>query len=281
VCNSSARPTGGLTAGEQIFESDSGVTRTRGAGSWLGEIPTCTVSTLPPNPLAGDLVYLSDLGAIANYTGAQWRTRTPILCTSSTHPANTGITLYDGMQIFETDTELSAWYNGSTGYVHNLQELVPFQSVSGAANITFTGLPAVNRLLVVWRLRSSTSGSPLGLQIDADSTSGHYVWAKMTQRAAAVSGSANAGDTNAQIGTVAGSGTANYFSSGETWINGWNATNGYCNLDSSSSCWDTSSSYWIDKMGSQYIGAAAAHTSIKIAPGSGTLTGEVAVYGGF
>jgi len=280
VENSSALPTGGLTAGELIYLSDLGALAYYSGSAWhYCTLIVCSSTTRPTGAAlqTGTFIYETDTQTLLVWTGSGWAHRSfnNFVCTSSTHPS----WAFQGLEIYETDTGLAAVYSGSN-YLYGLQQLAPTQSVSAAANVTFSGLPAVNRLLVVWRLRSSTSGTPLGLQIDGDSTSGHYIWAKMTARAAATSASGNTGDVNAQIGTVAGSSTANYFSSGETFINGWNSTNGYCNMDSVSSCWDTTSSYWIDKMGSLYVGTAAAHTSLKIAPGSGTLTGEVTVYGG-
>lgn len=280
VANSSAMPTGGLTAGEQAYVSDVITTAYYSGTAWHYTAPIVCTSTTRPAGAAlqtGTLIYETDTLRLLVWNGSTWVPKTfgNFVCTSSTHPS----WAFQGLEIYESDTGLNAVYTGSN-YLYGLQQLAPTQALSGAASVTFSGLPAVNRLLVVWRLRSSTSGTPLILRIDGDSTIGHYVWAKMTARAAAATASGNAGDGNAQIGTVAGSSTANYFSSGETWINGWNSTNGFCNLDSSSSCWDSSGSYWIDKMGSLYTGTAAAHTSINIQPGSGTLTGEITVYGG-
>lgn len=254
-----------------------GASATLGSGV-VGGIEVANAATPPGStPTGGGVLYSSsgrpfwkDAAGNALTVGGM------MVVTSTTHPASP----FTGLEIFETDTGLSAAYSGSN-YLYNLQQIAPTASVSAAASYTFTGLPAVNRLLLVWRLRSSGTGTTLGARLDGDSTGGHYIWAKMTQRGAAVSGSANSSDGYAQIGTVAGSGTANYFSSGETWLNGWNASNGYCNLDSSSSCWDTSSSYWIDKMGSLFLGSAAAHTSLTIFPGSGTITGELTLYGGY
>lgn len=276
VCTSSTRPSSPVQ-GLEIYETDTGFTRTYKGAAWSQGSTVATSGTRPVNPVQGDLLYETDTLRVLLWSGSSWVNKAfaNFVCTSGTHPASP----FQGLEIYETDTGLNAVYSGS-GYLYGLQQIVPTQNLSAAASVTFSGLPAVNRLLLVWRLRSSTAGASLSVQLDGDTTSGHYIWAKMTQRAAAVTAAASAADTSAQIGTVAGNGTANYYSSGETYFNGWNSTNGFCNLDSSSSCWDTTSSYWIDKMGALYTGAAAAHTSVKVVPGAGTVTGEVTIYGG-
>lgn len=318
VATSGARPAGPIQ-GDLLFESDTGYVRKYNGATWttVGNA-NATAASLPSNPVQADVAYLNDIGAMAYYSGGAWHTFNLITCTSATRPTGSSLQVgsfiyetdttrllvyngtswtqkafsnfvctssthpsspYTGLEIFETDTGLNAVYNGSN-YLYGMQQIAPLQSVSAASNVSFTGLPAVGRLMLLWRLRSSTAGTTLGVQIDSDTTSGHYVWAKMGVRAAAVSGSGNSGDTSAQIGTVAGSGTANYFSSGAAFLNGWNSTNGYTNIVSSSSAWDLTTSYWVENQGSQYVGSTVAHTALKIITGSGTLTGEVVIYGG-
>jgi hypothetical protein len=318
VSTSSARPASPIQ-GDLLFESDTGYVRKYNGTTWTGVgEANATSGSLPANPVQADLVYLNDIGAVAYYSGGAWHTCTLIVCTSTTRPTGsslqTGSFIYEtdttrllvyngtswvpktfgnfvctstthpswafqGLEIYETDTGLNAVYNG-TNYLYGLQQLAPTQSVSAASSVTFSGIPPVNRVVLIWRLRSSTGGAVFSMQIDGDTTSGHYIWAKMGVRAAAVSGSGNAGDTAAQIGTVAGNGTANYFTSGVAFVNGWNSTNGYTNIVSSSSAWDTTSSYWIENQGSLFIGSTVAHTSLKVLPNSGTITGEVTIYGG-
>lgn len=316
VGTSGARPASPIQ-GDEFYETDTGYSRSRGSSAWNGFLPSLANASPPANPIAGDLFYASDIDAVVRYTGSGWRISSIVPCTSSTRPTvnrGTGSAIYEtdttrvlvwngttweqkafanyvctsgthpaspftGLEIFETDTGLNAVYNG-TNYMYGMQQLAPLQSVSAASNINFTGLPAVGRLMVFWRLRSSTAGAVLAVQIDGDTTSGHYIWAKTAVRSAAVSGSASSADTSAQIGTVAGSSTANYFSSGVATLNGWNSTNGYTNIVSSSSAWDTTSSYWGEEQISLFTGSTVAHTSLKVITSSGTVTGEVVIYGG-
>lgn len=317
VGSSGSRPASPIQ-GDMLYETDTTFMRTRGAAAWNGFIPSATASAMPANPIQGDICYVSDKVAIATYNGTQWfytsiipclsssrpganikagtaiyetdTTRLLVyngasweqkafgvfVCTSSTHPASP----FQGIEIYETDTGLSAVYNGSN-YMYGVQQLAPAQSVSAAASVTFSGLPAVNRLMLAWRLRSSTAGTSLGIQIDGDTTSGHYIWAKNSAHNAGVSAASSSGDTHIEIGTIAGNSTANYFSCGTLFINGWNATNGFCNTDSISNAWDNNTtSYWVENQGGMYVSTAVAHTSVKLIPGSGTFTGEVVVYGG-
>lgn len=318
VTTSGARPANPIQ-GDEVYETDTGFTRSRGSSAWNGFLPAFVNASAPANPIAGDLFYATDIDAVVRYTGSGWRITSIVPCTSTTRPSvnrGPGSAIYEtdttrllvwngtaweqkafsnyvctssthpaspftGLEIFETDTGLNAVYNG-TNYMYGLQQLAPTQSVSAAASVTFSGLPAVNRLMIMWRLRSSTAGTSLQLQIDNDTTSGHYVWAKNAAHSGSSSTSASTGDTHIEIGTIAGNSTANYFGCGTLFVNGWNATNGFCNTDSISNAWDsaTSTAYWVENQGGLYVGTAVAHTSLKILPGGGTVTGEITIYGG-
>lgn len=123
IGTSGARPASPIQ-GDEFYETDTGYSRSRGSAAWNGFLPVCTVSTLPANPIAGDEVYLSDKECTARYTGTQWHTIGPVVCTSSTHPTSSGITLYSGMTIYETDTSRFLIYNGTTFIVQTSANFV-------------------------------------------------------------------------------------------------------------------------------------------------------------
>jgi len=223
---SSARPTLGLTPGEQIYETDTTLVRVRGASTWLGELLSCTVGTLPANPLAGDVVYLSDKECLARYTGSQWRTTGPVICTSSTHPTSSGITLYAGMQIYETDTELTAVYNGSA-FLYPAQQIAATQILGGnTASITFSGLSsAYATVSVSWSARdnSGNASDALKLRLNGDSAS-HYLWQFVQGNNTTASAAVSTSDTSIQAGVCAGgAATAGYYSGGTFDIEGWSS----------------------------------------------------------
>lgn len=111
VGSSGSRPASPIQ-GDMLYETDNKIVRSYGT-AWNGMLPTCTVSTLPANPIQGDAVYLSDKECLARYTGTAWHTTGPVICTSTTRPTSSGITLYAGMHIFETDTNRFLIYTGA------------------------------------------------------------------------------------------------------------------------------------------------------------------------
>jgi hypothetical protein len=157
------------------------------------------------------------------------------------------------------------------------------QTLSGsAASVTFSSIPAFARLQVFWRARlTPTSQQNMQLRIDGDSTAGHYVWSKVSGRAAAAS-AADGGTsaTAAAIGVVAGT-TANYFSSGVAWIAGWNQSTGFASISATSAAWDTNTSYWSETYAAEFVGAVGPHTSITLLPASNSFdTGsQFSLYG--
>lgn len=226
-CTSSARPSSGVTAGMLAYETDTQLVRIRGTSSWLGELLSCTVSTLPADPLAGDVVYLSDKECLARYTGSQWHTTGVVICTSSTHPTSSGITLYAGMSLYETDTNLSAVYNGSNWF-YPAQQIAATQVITtNTASVTFSGIPsAYTTVSVLWTARenSGNTNDALALRFNGDTTNS-YGWQFIEGNSTTSTAAANAigAVSFIQIGICAGgAATAGYFSSGRFDVVGWN-----------------------------------------------------------
>lgn len=308
VCTSGARPASPIQ-GMLIFETDTGFVRTYNGTGWVDTgMPVCTSTTRPANPIQGDVAYETDTGGIIVYVGGgNWRYRSLIACTSTTRPTGAigaGTTAYEtdtkrfiiyngsaweqksfanfvctssthpatpfqGLEIYETDTGLNAVYTGSN-YSYQATQIAPTQILgSTTASVTFSSIPAVNNLMIVWRGKLST-GTVVdhALQIDGSSTSANYQSSKVQGRSAAATVVANAFGTLAYtpIGVIASSTTASYFSSGVCTISGWGSSTGFISYSATASTFDVAGGYWTELYNGQYIGAVGPHTSIKLSP---------------
>jgi len=139
--------------------------------------------------------------------------------------------------------------------------------VATTASVTFSGLPAVNRIMLVWRARN-TAASFGDLQMQIDSATTNYQSAKVQGRGGAVS-VVTTTTTYAPIGIVVGT-TASYFSSGVATLDGWGTSTGFLSYSGTSAAFDSAASYWAETYDGQYL-AAGAHTSIKLMPGVGSF----------
>jgi len=314
VSTSGSRPANPM-AGDELWESNTGQSRFYNGTAWSGFLATATSGSLPANPIAGDLVYLTDIGAVAYYSGTAWHISTPATCTSTTRPTGsalqTGTVIYEtdtkrimvwggstwdnksgstvltsttrpgtpgqGHQVFETDTGMNSLYTGSF-WGYNLMQIAAPQVVSGAANITFSSVKPVQRLVLLWTAHLGATGSTdLQIQVDGD-TAAHYTYAKITGRGAATSASDGGGLTTLMKFGVVGGTTASYQSSGVLVMDNWNQSSGFATFTSNAIAWDAATSYWIEHYGGQYA-VVGPHNSIKIFPGSSTLTGTFSLYG--
>lgn len=222
-CTSTTRPTN-TYAGQIIYETDSKRyvqnTGTKATPAWTYMSHAALVATSTTLPTVGitqgQLVYLTDLGAVAYYSGGAWHTCTLIVCTSTTRPAGsslqTGSFIYEtdtgnllvytgsawahktfnqfactssthpswvfqGTEIYETDTGLSAVYSGSN-YLYALGQAAPTQTLSSTTtSITFSGLPPVNAFLVKWYIRASDANAAEQLYLRFNGdSSSSYLW---------------------------------------------------------------------------------------------------------
>ena len=227
VCTSSTRPASPVQ-GMQIYETDTGATRTYTGSAWsTSDILVGTSSSRPANPILGDYLYETDTGAFAVYVGSgNWRYRNVFNCTSGTRPTSvaSGAAIYEtdtkrfliyngasweqkafgtfvctsgthpaspfqGLEIFETDTGLSATYNG-TAYLYGLQQAAVTQVLgSTTASITFSGLPAINGYMLKWSARMSDANAAEQLYLRFNGDTGsNYLWEVNQANNAAVAG---------------------------------------------------------------------------------------------
>jgi len=259
-----SRPTSGLTAGELMYETDTHITRSRGAAAWNPVLATFSSGSLPASAtsLQGDFAYASDKQATAAFNGTSWFYTSPVICTSSTHPSSN---VQDGTQIFETDTNLFANSNGAGGWLYPVQQAALTQVLgSTTASVTFSGLPAVSRIMLAWRVRSSASGGVfVQMQIDGN-TGSVYLWNKNSASAGTAS-NAHSGAlvTAINIGVSDGN-TASYFGNGYTVIDGWGSATGFASCCGSFTNFATTTADDIGNAGGLYTGAVGPHTSVKM-----------------
>lgn len=328
TATSGSRPANPIQ-GDEIYETDTTISRSRGSAAWNGILPVCTVSTLPANPIAGDAVYLSDKECPARYTGTQWRTTGPVICTSGTHPTATGISLYNGMAIYETDTLRTLIYNGTTfvvltsanlvctsgthpsfpftgleifetdsglnavyngaNYLYGMQQIAPTVKLgSNAASFSFTGIPAVNTLMVTWRTRtnSGNANDNMLLQFNSDTTSKYGTQLiDGTGSTAAASIQAVNSVTGSLVGVITGgTGTAGYWGAGYIIIPGFNLAASGQQLDCVSTwmaAWGTGASAMFAGVSGCAYNPSAAVTSLTLNPANGSLVtnSEFSIYG--
>ena len=130
----------------------------------------------------------------------------PVACTSSTHPANP----WTGMPIYETDTGLNAYWNGSAWvYPPQLVAEVVLGSAASSVRLPASGsLPQVfTHLRVVVSAQSSGTGSAgydaMNLRINGV-TASNYQWLSYwtTQGAGSVSTIGGTSASSAQCGEI-------------------------------------------------------------------------------
>lgn len=187
--------------------------------------------------------------------------------TSTTHPSNAAVP----MRIYETDTGLEAYWNG-TKWVYPPQ-VVDSESLTGSASfvtLTVPTGPGYNFLQLEWRAHL-TSGGPTDLLMQVDGNTGSsYVWAKMEAVSAAQSNfHAGAAATTTKIGAVGGT-TAGYFASGSLSIAGWATATGYMSTSGTSTLFDSNTSDYVGTYGDLFA-VNGPHSSIKIYPASGSF----------
>jgi len=106
--------------------------------------PDCTSTTRPSNTYKGQIAYEHDSGRYVQNTGTKaspvwtYMSHSAMSSTSSAHPTSG---LSTGLQIYETDTALSAIYNGSS-FLYPSGQLLAKTVLSGtSASVTFSNIP--------------------------------------------------------------------------------------------------------------------------------------------
>lgn len=186
--------------------------------------------------------------------------------TSTTHPASP----WAGMQIYETDTALTAYWSG-TAWVYPPQVLWSRTLGATTASVTTPALPAVfNFLRLDWRVHLTTGGpTDLLMQVDSDTTA-HYLWAKDE----AVSGASTAvhggsAQNFMKVGAVGGS-TGNYYATGSLSIAGWHGGTAHLAVSGTSTLFDTNSVDYVGTYGGLFA-APPPHTSLTVFPAANSF----------
>ena len=115
VCTSTTRPTAPY-AGQQIYETDTNLAYIWNGSSWVRVYTTpvttkgdvLTYSTVPDRLAVGTNNHAL-MADSSTSTGLKWSTN-PVVCTSSTRPSSP----YNGMFIYETDTNMTLQYRTSS-----------------------------------------------------------------------------------------------------------------------------------------------------------------------
>lgn len=199
------------------------------------------------------------LNAGSRLTAAGFNAVTVQVVTSGTHPASP----VAGEPIFETDTTLEAIYSG-TAFLYGAQQIAPTQILGATtASITFNSVPAVNRLMLAWRTRSSASGGVF-VQMQLDGNTGTtYLWNKNSASAGATS-NAHSGALVAQINIgISDAATASYFGNGFTVIDGWASSTGFATCAGVYSNFSSTTADDVGNAGGQF-NAVGPHTSLKV-----------------
>lgn len=139
----------------------------------------------------------------------------PVAVLSTAHPANP----VTGQQVLETDTGLTAQWNG-TAWVYGSQLIAKRLLTTTTASVTFSvpTAPAFSELRVAWNARGDNASPATFLcaQFNAD-TGSHYLWQNnQAHSAAAGPGNSGAATTSIEVGTMAAANaTAGYVGGGE------------------------------------------------------------------
>lgn len=282
VANSSALPTGGLTAGELVYLSDLGaVAYYSGSAFHYCTLIVCTSSTRPTGSAlqTGTLIYETDTSTLLVYTGSSWAHRSfnTFVCTSSTHPS----WAFQGLEIYETDTGLSAVYTGSA-YNYTVGQVTQTQTLTGTtASVTFTVPSNIKHLNVKWRARTSSAvaADTINIQLNGVTTSAYVMQSSYGSNA--LSGAAQLTSTSLPVGALTGANaTANYFGQGDIQINGWDDTTNFPSAVGTAQAVSTATAGLIGDYGGTMV-VAGTNSTIKIFPNSGSFVAgsRFSVYG--
>jgi hypothetical protein len=201
------------------------------------------------------------------------------VCTSGTHPASPAA----GEPIFETDTGLSANYNAtSSTFSYELGQIAPTQVLVGTtASVTFSNIPAVTRLLWLWRGRSSAAGLvDVEMQFDGN-TGTNYLWSKGgSNNGASAAAHSAAAVAFMKIGIADGT-TASYFSSGRLDIDGWSQSTGFATASGTGTLFSTTTSDAAEVYAGQF-NVVGPHSSIKVLLSANSFAAgsQFSLYGG-
>ncbi|HEV2346440.1 MAG TPA: hypothetical protein VGS97_20240 [Actinocrinis sp.] len=277
-CLSTARPT--VTyKGQIVYEHDSlryaQNTGTKASPVWTymsHAAITGTSSSRPTSGLsAGELLFETDTQYLLSYTGSSWRHQS--FCnysvTSSSHPSS----VFTGLEIYESDTGLSAVYNGSN-FMYQVAQAAPTQTLgTTTASVTFSGLPTgVNAFKVRWSARCSDANAAEQFKVQLNGAVGSsYIWEVNQANNTTVAATTSAGaSTFIQMGTVtAASATADYWASGEFTVDNGGASQ-FPNVQGTAAAFATTTNMWCGVYSGLYA-VAGSVTSITMFGATGSF----------
>lgn len=148
------------------------------------------------------------------------------------------------------------------------------------ASVTFSSIPAFNRIVVYWRARTSASGlTDLLVRIDGN-TGSNYLWSKGGGiNGAASAAHAGALTTSMKAGILDAT-TASYFSSGTFTIDGWVNSTGFTTLSGTGALFSTTTVDAAEAYSGQF-NVVGPHTSITLLPGTNSFAAgsQFSLYG--
>lgn len=225
--------------------------------------------------------YGADMASLLNRVGMLERqiaqlTSGPLAVTSTTHPASPKT----GQQILETDTGLTAQWNGSA-WVYGSQQLGQKLLTSTQASITFTVPtgPAFSALRVSWNARSDNASPATYMCVRFNGDTGtDYLW-QINQANNATPGAGNSGAaTNLiEVGTMAAaSAVSGYVGGGEFVVSNASGTT-FKAVTAHSTSMNALNNGYSGTYGGVWL-ASTQITSITLFPLNGNLTAGSAAY---
>lgn len=278
-CLSTARPSN-TYKGQIIYEHDSlryaQNTGTKASPTWTYMSHQAMLGTSTSRPTSGttsgELLYETDTAYLLTFALGSWRHQSfsNYTVTSSSHPTS----VFTGLEIYETDTGLSAVYNG-TAFMYQVAQIAATQTLgSTTASVTFSGLPAgVNAFKVRWSARCSDANAAEQMKLQINGATGSsYIWEVNQANNTTVAATTSAGaSTFIQIGTVtAASATADYWASGEFTVDNGISAAKFPNVQGTAAAFATTTNMWCGVYSGQYV-VAGPVTSLTMFGATGSL----------
>jgi hypothetical protein len=198
--------------------------------------------------------------------GSLGRGAQPAVSSSTSRPANPGL----GQPIYETDTGLTAYWNGSA-WVYPAQRIAGRVLTSSQASITLSVPAGFSSIYGVYTARKDTGGGGAftWMRLNGDAAN-DYQWVNQIGNSAPGTSGALLVD-HWQMGLCAGlSDTATYFATGNFTIANASSTATAKPFDASSSLVCSTTTYFKASHGGVWNSTAAV-TSVTLLPDSGNL----------
>lgn len=175
--------------------------------------------TLPTTLIENDAGHLSHHNSLHTWYNGFQGLGPVVVCTSLTRPASP----YEGLIIYETDTDRKLVYDGASWTVPKNQGLVKMTETrivgTGTHTITWSGIPndntRYNNLMVFWRggRTLSPGGSGLRIRLNNNSTAGYrYLYASANVGATTPNTAWSNAETDTEIGVIGSTNSMGWFS---------------------------------------------------------------------